>query len=289
MSGRNITDLPKPLKRYRPSKAKLKDRRKRLEKKLRTIAEARTRSDLLTTGTQIPLEWKGPAKRLARRINPDTPGHEPPSSPASPVYMRKQRSRIGGAMWKLIRTGKWGRVSTFTLIGRGWAFAAGSLSDADAIKLLASVRSDLNRCGAKVADGWLILGIHGEYDPGTGMYQLHVHGVAADGMIGVVDRLRDRPKYRSKRTGPDKIQRVRISEQPLTDLPSPLTYVVQSFWPCRWSGEVGEDRFARQRRKGRIPEPQHTEVLLWLDRWSLADLILIMKLRVTKGGLKPIK
>jgi hypothetical protein len=113
----------------------------------------------------VPREPAHVLKKSSPHPDPDTPGHETPATPACPVYMRKQRNRIGGAMWNLIRRGKWGRVSTFTLIGRGWAFSAGSLSEADAIKLLASVRSDLNRSGAKLADGWLILGIHGEYDP----------------------------------------------------------------------------------------------------------------------------
>jgi len=45
----------------------------------------------------------------------------------------------------------------------------------------------------------------------------------------------------------------------------------------------------RARRKQRIGEPHHSQALLWLNRWEIADLSLMVGLRVTKTGLRQTK
>lgn len=203
---------------------------------------------------------------------------------ASSRYMRRFRLRLIGALWPLVADGPWtpGEVSSFTAIPRGWSFTPGTLETADPRKLLARLRSQLNRAGAKDADGFLIAHLHGEFEPQSRIYQLHVHGIAAGGMIAAIDRLRTTPSYTS-----DGLVRGRmhISRKPLKDIPYPLGYPFKSYWPCRRIGRVGrEGLIKRQRGHHRIPEPYHSQVLLWLDRWSVSDLTLLMNLRVGRDG-----
>ena len=148
---------------------------------------------------------------------------------------------------------------------------------------LEGFRSLLNRLGAGQADGYLFACIHGEFDPTTGLFHLHLHSLAGGEMLVVLSRVRKLPAYRSRRGAGEK-QKVKIGSQPLDNLPYPLTYIVQSSWPSRWRGEV-RGKSVRGEIRGRIPEPFHTAYLLWLDRWSLQDITLMIGLYVGRNGL----
>ena len=162
---------------------------------------------------------------------------------------------------------------------------AGDLNHFGADGLKAALRSDLNRCGAKDADGFLFAALHGEFEPTEEVYRLHWHLLISGGMIEVVDRLRDRPKYRSRNGDGEAVrQRVRIGRKSLEQLPRPLTYLLQSWWPSRWIGHVGDGEVKRQRQRTRIPEPHHSENLVWLDQQRIDDLVLLRRLRVTNAG-----
>jgi hypothetical protein len=201
--------------------------------------------------------------------------------------MRRQRKRIAGALWQLVDEDALGQPATATLLPRGMEYEPGELKQASAAKLRASLLADLNRCGAKDAGGYLFAALHGEFEPNRQVFVLHWHVLAGCGMKDVVSRLRKRPKYRSRKGDVGSVrQRVRIGRKLLTDLPKPLTYLLQSWWPSRWIGDVGDGNIKRQRRRTRIFEPQHSEYLLWLDQQPLEDMILLRKLRVTKAGLK---
>ena len=80
---------------------------------------------------------------------------------------------------------------------------------------------------------------------------------------------------------------VRRSRQPLTDLPRPFAYLWQGWWPAhrRGDGSGVEGSNQRHRRKRQIPEPFHSQSLLWLDRERIDDTTLLMGLYVGKQGL----
>jgi hypothetical protein len=108
-------------------------------------------------------------------------------------------------------------------------------------------------------------------------------------MRAVVDRLRKRSNFKSARKGSlsEKVyQRWRMTRQPLSDLPEPLTYTVQSFWPERPIFMSKNGEWERQKEKRRIEEPRHTEVLQWLDWWRLRDTCLLMGISVTRDGFR---
>lgn len=204
---------------------------------------------------------------------------------ADPRWMRRVRNRLGGWLWHLVdKYG--GPVCTVTLVPRGWAFTPDELQQVDPTMLLNRLRTDLLRCVANSGKGWAIFFLHGEYQPAQDMYQLHVHGLVGGGLIDAVEKLRKRKAYKSTRKkGQDSTQRVVRSRKPLTNLPEPLTYLLKSYWPNKWKGYVsgvGTERRSRDHR--RIPEPYHSQVLLWLDRWELRDITLLMGVRVGKKG-----
>jgi hypothetical protein len=181
-------------------------------------------------------------------------------------------------------------ATTFTIIPRGWEFTPGGLASVVPWLLMAAFRTDLYRKGGARAGGWLFAFVHGEFDPVAGVFRLHVHGACSSEMVPVLDRLRTLPKYRSSRTLPDGAwdpvyRRVWVRRKPLHTMPDPITYLMQAFWPSRpiYVDQDGKRRRARDKRA--IREPYHSMKLLWLDRWQLKDLTLMVGLRVTRAGL----
>jgi hypothetical protein len=192
------------------------------------------------------------------------------------------RFRVIGALWKLIEEGPWDPTELvfFTVRPEEWEVTPEELKRITAKQLMGQFRTRLNREDAGEADGFLIAFLHGEFEPTSGSYILHIHGFAAGGMVDVLERLRSwLPDGRLNRT-----------RQPLTDIPYPLGYPFKSFWPCKRIGPVGDDGAIKRTRSGsRIPEPYHSQSLIWLHRQKLSDLGLLMGLRVSRDGFVPTK
>ena len=287
-----ISQLPWPQTIYRidllpaPPPDRLGRLRKEFESWLFSVAEDEgRRSELLKAKNQPGLFQARSAHKLARKLR----RRRLARTPASSRYMRLWRRKLVGATWRLIAEGPWDatvsdQVSVFSAVNRTWTFTPAELRRANAAKLMRRFRTDLNRMGAGDADGFLIGFLHGEWEPNEGVYRLHVHGVAAGGMIAVVDGLRGRNHYRHD---PDAavVDAIKVSRKPLEHLPFAISYQFKSYWPQRWIGWSDKaGKVVRQRRGHRIKEPHHSQVLLWLDRWSLADMSLLMKVRVGRNG-----
>lgn len=178
-----------------------------------------------------------------------------------------------------------GSPNTFTIFPQNWVFTAEQLASKNPRRLLKAFLSVLNRLGLRRAGGYLFVAIHGEFDEATGLFHLHLHGVADQQMLAIIDRLRKLPNFRCRRSKGDTKLRVRIGRKPLTNLPYPLTYILQSYWPRRWRGTI-EGVTRRGTVRHRIPEPFHTVLLLWLDRWSLTDITLLVGLSAGPRGLE---
>jgi hypothetical protein len=147
-----------------------------------------------------------------------------------------------------------------------------------------AVRAALNRRSPGRSDGYLFAGLHGELNFLTQRLELHIHGLALGELLAAVDDLRLLSNYRARKSEGDTTARVVVGRKPLTNLPYPLLYTVQPYWPLRWRGIIdGMERRGKVRH--RIPEPFHTQLLLWLDRWSLQDVTLMMGMSVGREGL----
>lgn len=280
MARLSIEDLTKAPKRYRPSRTS-----RDFESKRAAVEEDRLRGRRIQVllkrldrlGTPLSKES---LKQLRTSIGAAC-------TPASSVYMRKQRDRLIGHVWAAVAD-KIENACTFTLVPRSWEVFGGRLDKVDPRALLQQLRSCLNRAGFEGQGGWLICLIHGEHEPTDDIFVIHVHGVAVGSARAAIDRLRKRRDFQGAPTkGKERVaRRVRMSRQTLTGLPEPFTYIAQSFWPERVAFENVDGKDKRQRDKRRIEEPRHTEVLLWLDRWRLRDTCLLMGIQVTRGGLR---
>lgn len=214
---------------------------------------------------------------------------------ASSMFMRELRIKVSGAIWRLVESVGAKNVRAFAIVPRHWQFTAAELKgdgfpDVDPLELIKDLRADLYAKGARKASGWIIAFLHGEHDPIAGVFRLHVHGLAYGEMEKVLDRLRKLPNYRTQKCledgSPSPIVRsVWITRQELTNLPSPITYLLQSFWPSK-PILFSDGKRIRRRDKMRMKEPQHSQVLLWMDHWQLKDLTLLVGLRATSEGLK---
>ena len=284
MAGLSIADLPLPPREFRPDLARTQRGSFETEAAARGEDNERVRLLRIAASQAASPHNRAAALELARLLR--FSGEGVPQTVASSRYMRDQRIRVGGALWRLAT--EWPPVA-FTLIPRGLDVPGNELGNVHPRRLCEALRSDLNRVGATRQSGYLITFLDGEYELNSDTYRIHFHGLAAGSIVYFV-RCLGQQTYRhlSRRHsggGERPVQRVRVQSN-LTDLPAPLTYVLKSFWSARWEGKINE-QWVRQTLRSRIPEPRHSQLLLWLDKWRLQDLCLMMRLRVGKDGLQP--
>ena len=284
MARKSIADLPLPLPRYRPDRAPPCDRSGHsFETKPEARAEDRDRTRrirLAAWSADAPFD-RDAALALADKLERSGRNRGDYESMASKVWMGRRRIRIGGALWQLVDEHE--GFNVLSVRPRGWLFTAEELARLDPRELIAGFRRVLDRQRSGQPLGFLIAALHGEFDEDTGLFDVPLHGVADQAMLEVVRSIRELPNYRCRRSL-GETPRVVVGRQPLSNLPYPLTYRFQSSWPKRWRGEIdGVDERASTRH--RIPEPFHTALLVWLDRWSLADITLLMGAYVGRSGL----
>jgi len=126
------------------------------------------------------------AENLAEKLDYTKHGAECPQTLASCGYMRDQRIRVVGGMWKLSKSSEFGAPSVFTAIARGLEIPGKALNSINPQSICAAFRSDLNRSGAVEANGYLIAFLDGEYEPNTDVWRLHFHGLVAGEMRHVM-------------------------------------------------------------------------------------------------------
>ena len=145
---------------------------------------------------------------------------------------------------------------------------ADQLGNTEPPSFMTRLRGDFDRAGVRSAGGWLLAGLHAEFDIRREGYDFHYHCIGAGEKIAAIDEgLRGLPKYQQGQPEPHEVglpehPRVRISRAPLYNLPDPLTYVVQSSYPHRPTFVDKNGTLRRGTRKRRIPEPYHTQWLL---------------------------
>ncbi|WP_131818654.1 hypothetical protein [Sphingomonas turrisvirgatae] len=230
------------------------------------------------------------ARRLARKLYRSGDKGDFPDNPASSLRMFVEQAWIVAALLALHRlyTAAMAPI-TFAIVPRHWTYRTDELDGADIRKMMEAFRTDLYKAGARAAGGWLYVFLHGEYDGEHGVFRLHLHGLCSREMIPVLRALREFWRYKTSKCEKDgsraAIYRpIRMRLKPLYNMPAPISYIVKAFWPSR-PVFIGADGTRRRVRSGqRIPEPHHSQVLLWLDRWKVTDLELLIGLRRTKSG-----
>jgi len=284
MPGRTLDQLPIPPDRFRVDLQLAS-----FETLEAAVAEDSLRSCRLRDLAKLrPGKLSGKlAARLAAVLDPAN-NSVTSHTLASSRYMRNLRIRFTGAVLKLVNEDRTGTVIRADVIKPVWAVDLRGLRNLDLKKLKEAFRGDLFRAARKLLgpdkgpEGFLLAVLHGEFETAEGVYQPHYHLVATGDWAAIVNSLRVQPGYR--RSG--RVKRpVRIKRE-LTNLPYALSYLLKSYWPAKWAGHVsGVNAARRSRGHQRIPEPYHSELLLWLNKWKIGDIILKIGVKQGKEGL----
>ncbi|WP_156405487.1 hypothetical protein [Sphingomonas sp. Root710] len=236
------------------------------------------------------------ARELLRRLKKGVATQVPSPTAACPVFTDELRHRVVGNLWPHVEDELAGIVVTATLMPTGLWVPAGQLQHQIPRLMMRRLCSDFDRVGVTTQTGFVMAGLHAEFDERREGYDFHYHLVAGGWKARALEALRDRPKYSVGRSEPHEMgmadrPRVRISKQVLTNLPDPLTYSIQYWYPHRPTKIVGHNPLQIQRSefRYRIPEPYHTEWMVWMDKHPVQDFVLFNGLKPTRSGLKPTK
>jgi hypothetical protein len=185
---------------------------------------------------------------------------------ASSLGMRAIRQSVFGALLRALEDYADADLRTFTIMNAKWTYTPEELDRVTAAQIKNQLRTHLNRAGILRMRGPFICFLHGEFEPTSGLYVLHFHGVTTAAKAAALDHLKNRGGYIRTQTGAAAIR----CEQ-VRDRAAQFTYLLKSYWPAKAVRVVDGD-MKRDRKHHRIPEPYHTQYLLWLDRQKLADL-----------------
>lgn len=281
MTRLNIEGLGTPPRKYRPDLIS-----RGFESEHDARKEDRIRARRLEQAAKMATkpEHAQRARALARLLE-DGPADDLETL-ASSIVLRRHRINVGGALLAFADSYS-GQIATACLWPKSMEIPGPDLANLNPLSAGHALRSDCNRHGVSAANGGAIFFLDGEYEPNADVWRLHYHGLLLGEKIKALNGLRDTRKYQSTRyrQKPGRSQqRVRINWK-LTDLSYHLPYLLKSFWPSRWEGEI-DGEHSRQKHRSRIPEPRHSQWLLWMDRWRLSDLCVLHGLEVGSEGLR---
>ncbi|GJE53797.1 hypothetical protein [Methylobacterium thuringiense] len=210
--------------------------------------------------------------RLARRLESGVAGGIPSATLASSLWMRTIRLGVGEALLDAFAPLSDAELCTVTVIYRGWSYTPAELEGVTAARIKGQFRQHLFRAGVLGVPGPLFAFMHGEFEPSTGRYQIHFHIVttaakAAALKAGLTSKTIK--GYTATATGASPVWC-----SPVRDRVRQLSYLVKAYWPSR-PVVIIDGKPKRRRDPCRIPEPFHTQVLLWFDRQRFSDMVVM--------------
>jgi hypothetical protein len=209
-----------------------------------------------------------------------------PETLASSVHFRELRRQHIGGLLECFAVFDDANLSEFTLINENWLVTPQELWALRASTLVRQLRTHLERAGVNAIQGTLVAYLHGEFDPISGMFQLHFHGVATAAKAAALMRLVRKPDGTPRGWGYVRTctGSAPICRQAIRDRVWQFSYLLKSYWPSRRI-TIGDDgKAVRDEYPMRIAEPIHSLVLLWLDREKVADMRLLTGCRPLAQG-----
>lgn len=207
---------------------------------------------------------------LASRLEAGVASGFPPLTLASSLRMRAIRQGLGRALLNAFEDYADADLRTVTVIYTGWAYTPATLDRVTAAQIKKQFRRHLERAGVTKLPGPLFAVLHGEFEPTSGLYQLHFHLVTTAAKAAALKAGLTARKIRGYAvtiTGSAPVRRSKVR-----DRVRQFTYLAKAFWPGKPVIIIDGQR-RRVRRYRRIPEPFGTQVLLWLDRQQFSDLV----------------
>lgn len=242
--------------------------------------EDQTRLDLLISCPQ----YRPRTKDLQRLLRLGLISPEPQPTLASSLHMRELRADIIGALLDAVDNIPDDDLNVVTVINRHWLFSPAALDKTSAATIKREFRTHLERSGILARKGLLVGFLHGEFEPISRTYQLHWHLLTTRKKAQAIrPELRGHWGYMQTSTGAAP-----IVAQPVNDRRKQLSYLFKAFWPQKPVIEIN-GRKKRKREGERIDPPYHSQVLDWLNRQKLADVMIINKCRYQSCQFIPLR
>ena len=224
------------------------------------------------------------ARYLQRRLEAAFGGDPEAETLASRVVMREVRKLWVRHVRQLVRASKGYPISFGTLLPRSLELTAEQFETFDAEAAKKALKSYLRRRGTAKRKGWLIAALHGEYDSARNRWRVHWHILVCHEMIQVIDGLRTENEFKAIK---GERPRVRLSREPLVNVPRVASYLLQAWWPNRPTGKFGDRPEAgRSDHRMGLRGLPHARWLIWMDGQKLSDLVMLVGLRRTTSGFK---
>lgn len=293
MAGIKYENMPRPKQPFRPDRdTRSVDGKVTFDTFSSKLKEDADRAALIMkTIDQYPGLFGDEAIDLANRLVRGVETHNPPATPASSLFMRNVRISVIGNLWRLVEDEALQPAVTATLQPAEMWVPADELMAVNPNTFMRRLRADLYRAGFGRMHGYLLVGLHSEFDVNRGGYDFHYHLAAGGEMATAIDNLRSVRRFQAGRIEPHERDlpqstRIMVSREQLYNLPSPLTYILQSSHPHRPTTVNPYGIRKRSSSRLRIPEPHHTRWLLWMDQWSVSDLMFCVGMIPTNSGFQ---
>ncbi len=198
---------------------------------------------------------------------------------------RAWRVAFVGHLTELIeRSGK--KVWLCTGIPVGWLIRADELSTIQPRVMLEQLRAVFNRAKLGQAGGWAYFVLDVEFIEHLDAYSFHIHGIATSRIARRFKALRHRPKFRWPEGSAGAPRRpIQVKRVTRGDAARVINYLLKSFFGKRVY-RLEEGQYIRTKERVCIPEPRHSELLVWLARWSIDDFVLPVNLYFGQGRLE---
>lgn len=237
------------------------------------------------TRAQMLAASPNPAARALGEALGATGPHLPPASLASACFNRLHRARAVTTVLPRVMDRERGFI---TVIPPRWFVPVDRLDDVEPRVLLNSFKQQVVRAGGRADDGCLFVRLEAslEQHPVSGElgWQLHLHGVATGSLQAAVRRLAATRAYAERDLVRQPVRCKRLSDERTARV---LGYSTKGFWRTGVNDLVTvQGGVVRLSPRNRLPEPFHTQALLWLHRWTPGDLSLTMGTRAVRHAMR---
>ncbi|TPK86991.1 hypothetical protein FJ936_06485 [Mesorhizobium sp. B2-4-13] len=229
-------------------------------------------------------KYRSRTKELQRLLRFGLISPEPQPTLASSRHMRELRAEIIGALLDAVEDIPHNDLNVVTVINRHWHLDPAALDRASAKSIKGEFRTHLGRAGILARKGLLVGFLHGEFEPTSRTYQLHWHLVTTrEKAQAIRPALRGRWGYERTSTGAAPIK-----SQSVNHRRKQLSYLFKAFWPQKAVIDINGKK--KRRREGtRIDLPHHNQVLAWLHKQNLVDVMITNKCSYRSGQFIPLR
>jgi hypothetical protein len=220
---------------------------------------------------------------LADRL--DCPSEHFPETMASYRYASTHGFRLGAAFLNL--AAQYGQPVEFRIYPPGLELPADNLETVEFDYICDCLRRAFNRAAGTGSDGYVGAVARGEYNVVNDTFRLYFRGVAFGGLADAlrwINELEDYDFAPWQGNYSPPFLRVRWRRRKQGNL-TRFTRLVPTDWPRIYELRL-EREWVRQTLWIELPPLRMAQLLLFWDRLKLADIALLMRLRVADDGLR---